>query len=222
MTNRFSPLRRGLLCLFLAAASIAIAAPDHWTAEIDAFTTADASNPPPQGAVLFIGSSSIRKWTTLAKDFPGVPIINRGFGGSELADSVFYADRIAIPYHPRAVILYAGDNDIAAGKSPEAVAADFKAFRTKIHASLPRAHIYYLSIKLSPSRAKFKAPMLRANELVAADCAAHGYCTFVDVTAPMLDPAGNPRPELFLADQLHMKPAGYALWTKILTPLLKP
>jgi lysophospholipase L1-like esterase len=211
------------LRLFVATFALvasAVASPDAWTADIDAFTTADAAHPPPHDAVLFIGSSSIRFWTTLAEDFPGVTVINRGFGGSELADSVFYADRIVVPYHPRAVVLYAGDNDIGAGKSPEQVAADFAAFREKIHAALPATRILYLSIKLSPARAKFKDAMVRANQLIAADCAQHDNCTFVDVTTPMLDDSGNPRPELFASDLLHMLPAGYAIWTKVLAPLL--
>jgi lysophospholipase L1-like esterase len=214
------PLRLLLSPILLATA--VLAGPARWAAGIDAFTRADAIQPPPRDAVLFIGSSSIRMWTTLPTDFPHVSTIDRGFGGSELADSLFYADRIVIPYRPRAVVLYAGDNDIAAGKTPATVAADFAAFREKVHAALPAAHLFYLSIKLSPSRARFREAMLRANALIAADCARHPDCTFVDVTTPMLDAAGRPRRELFGSDLLHMQPAGYALWTRILRPLLDP
>ncbi|HVU25950.1 MAG TPA: SGNH/GDSL hydrolase family protein [Opitutus sp.] len=219
MVPRF--LRTLLLAFPLAFAVPSPASPDHWAKDIDAFTAADAARPPPAHAVLFIGSSSIVKWQSLAEDFPFTPVINRGFGGSELADSVFYADRIAIPYRPRAIVLYAGDNDIAAGKSPEQVAADFVAFRAKIHAALPGTPIFYLSIKYSNSRLKFKDAMARANALIAADCAANPHCTFVDVNSAMLGADGNPRPELFQSDQLHMLPAGYAIWTRILAPLLK-
>lgn len=211
-------------CFFLsllALAASAHATPQQWASEIDAFARSDAAHRPPANAVLFIGSSSIRLWTTLSTDFPQTPVINRGFGGSELADSVYYADRIAIPCRPRAIVLYAGDNDIAAGKSPAAVAAAFAAFREKIHAALPRTRLLYLSIKLSPSRAKFAPAMRQANALIAADCAAHAdFCTFVDVTTPLLDAEGEPRPEFFRADQLHLQPAGYARWTQILTPFL--
>lgn len=210
---------RSLLAATLLAAS-AFASPAHWAADIDAFTQADTAQPPPHDAVVFIGSSSIRNWTTLAADFPEIPTINRGFGGSQLADSVFYADRIVIPYRPRAVVLYAGDNDIAAGNPPETVAADFAAFREKLHAALPATPLFYLSIKLSPSRERFQDAMLRANRLIAADCAQHPGCTFVDVTTPMLDATGHPRRELFRADLLHLQPSGYALWTRILRPLL--
>ena len=210
------------LLISLLAFATALAAPDKWTADIDRFTAADASQPPPQSAVVFVGSSSIRYWTTLAADFPGVMSINRGFGGSELADSVFYADRIVIPYHPRLVVLYAGENDLDAGKSPETVLADFRAFRAKIHAALPAARIIFLAIKESPVRARIRAQVLAANRLFAADCATDARCAFVDVATPLLDAAGGSRPELFSADQLHMLPAGYAIWTKVLAPHLKP
>lgn len=200
----------------------ALAVPEKWAGEIEKFTTADAAQPPPPNAVVFIGSSSIRLWSTLAEDFPGVTAVSRGFGGSELADSVFYADRIVTPYNPRLVVLYAGENDINAGKNPETVLADFRAFRTKVHAAVPRAKIIFLAIKESPSRAKVRAQVQTANRLIAADCATDKRCTFVDVATPMLDAAGGYRPELFRDDQLHMKPAGYAIWTRVLAPYLKP
>lgn len=205
---------------FLLSLSPLSAAPERWTKNIDTFTQADAAHPPAPGGVVFVGSSSIVGWKSLARDFPGINTINRGFGGSELADSVFYADRIVIPYAPRAVVLYAGDNDISSGKSPETVAADFRAFREKIHAALPHTRILYLSIKLSPSRAKHKAAMTRANELIAADCAANPLCTFVDVNAPLLDKEGDPRPIFFRKDMLHLLPWTYDLWTETLAPHL--
>lgn len=209
------------LLVFATFCTIGLAGPERWSDEIAALTKHDVTNPPAAGAVLFVGSSSIRLWESLAKDFPEVPVVNRGFGGSELADSLFYADRIIIPYRPRAVVLYAGENDIAAGKSAETVAQDFQKFRTKIHEALPGAHIYYLSMKFSPSRAKFRETVRRANELIAADCAKAKNCTFVDVTTPMLSTTGQARPELFQDDLLHMRPEGYAIWTKVLAPLLR-
>ena len=217
-------LPRYLLVVFTALllAAPARATPDKWTADIDKFTAADATHPPARGAVVFVGSSSIRFWTTLAADFPGVTTINRGFGGSELADSVFYADRIVIPYAPRLVVLYAGENDIAAGKSPETVLADFRAFRAKVHAALPKTKILFLSLKESPVRAKVRPQVLATNKLIAADCATDARCTFIDVATPLLDAAGGYRPELFRADQLHLLPAGYAIWTKVLAPYLQP
>jgi hypothetical protein len=210
------------LAFALALVASALASPDHWTAEIAAFAKADAAKPPPRDAVVFTGSSSIRRWTTLAGDFPGVAVINRGFGGCELADCVFYADRIVIPCHPRLVAVYAGENDLWAGKTPAAVLADFQAFRAKIHAALPQAKILYLAIKESPSRARVRNEVLLANRLIAADCATDPRCRFVDVGTPMLDGQGRTRPGLFAEDQLHLKPESYAIWIKVLDPLLRP
>ncbi len=210
------------LLLALALAASAFATPDKWAKDIDTFTTADLGRPPPQNAVLFLGSSTIVKWKTLAQDFPSVQTINRGFGGSELADSVFYLDRIAIPYGPRIIVVYAGDNDLSAGKSPETVAADFEAFCTKIHAALPATKIVFISIKPSPSRWKIRDRMQQTNALIAAYCAKDKRSAFLDVWRTMLDAKGEPRTELFVTDMLHMNPAGYALWTPLLRPLLKP
>ena len=210
-----------LLAALLLAAP-AVAAPEKWAADIDKFTVADAVQAPVANGVVFVGSSSIRLWTTLAEDFPGVPTINRGFGGSEMADSLFYADRIVLPYKPRIVVVYAGENDLAAGKSPEVVLADFQAFRAKVHAALPATKIIYLACKESPSRAKVRAQVRQANKLIAADCATAPRCTFLDVATPMLTDTGDFRPELFREDRLHMLPAGYAIWTRLLAPLLQP
>jgi len=221
---RPAPARR-LLFSLLAAVLVAApvhATPDKWTADIDQFTKADATNPPPHGAVVFIGSSSIRLWTSLAEDFPGAPTLNRGFGGSEMADSVFYADRIVIPYQPRLVVVYAGENDLNAGKSPATVLADFQAFRRKVHDALPRTKLIYLAMKESPVRAKVRAQVIEGNKLIAADCATDPRCTFVDVATPLLTKQGGYRLELFREDQLHLRPAGYAIWSKVLAPYLQP
>ena len=210
------------LVVALALSTAAIAAPEKWKKDIDAFVAADAAHPVQPHGIVFIGSSSIVKWKSLSQDFPGLNVVNRGFGGSELADSAAYVNEIVVPCRPRAVVLYAGDNDIAAGKTAEAVLTDFRTFRKKIHEALPSTQIFYLSIKYSPSRAKFEETMRRTNELIAADCAAASHCTFVDVNSTMLDASGHARPELFEADQLHMKPSSYALWVKKLAPLLQP
>jgi hypothetical protein len=216
--------RLSTLVLLVLAGSLAplSAKPADWAKEIDALTASDAAQPPPAGAVVFVGSSSIRFWESLAADFPAFTVIRRGFGGSEMADTVYYADRLVLPYHPRAVVVYAGENDLWDGKTPEQVAADFREFRTRVHAALPRIRILYLSIKASPSRARIVTQVREANRLIAADCAAQANCLFVDVATPLLDAHGGYRPELFREDQLHMRPAGYAIWTRILTPLLQP
>ena len=217
-------LLRRLLVLLVAAllAQPALrAAPEKWAKAIDAFTTADRTNPPPRDGVVFVGSSSIVRWATLQQDFPGVKAINRGFGGSELADSVFYADRIVIPYRPRIVVLYAGENDLNAGKTPETVFADFKAFVAKVHGALPQTRIVWIAIKPSPSRAKIKEQVARANALVAAECKRDPRLAYADVYTPMLTAAGEMRPELFVKDMLHLNEAGYALWVPIVARHLK-
>jgi lysophospholipase L1-like esterase len=120
------------------------------------------------------------------------------------------------------VVLYAGDNDLWGGKTPETVLADFRAFRAMVHATLPEARIIYLAIKESPSRVRVREQIRRTNRLIAADCAANPRCEFIDVATPMLAPGGGFRPELFRDDQLHLSAAGYAIWTRILAPHLQP
>ena len=214
-----------LRLVFAAAclgATAAFAAPEKWAPDIDKFTAGDVLKAPASGGVVFVGASSIRRWTSLAADFPGTPLVNRGFGGSELADSVFYADRIVIPYAPSLVVVYAGENDLQAGQTAETVLARFRAFTAKIHAALPKTRIIFLAIKESPSRVKIREQVLLANRLVASECAKDPRLTFIDVATPMLDAAGKTRPEIFVADQLHLNAAGYAIWTKTLAPFLKP
>ena len=214
---------RRLACTALAfvVAPLLFAAPEKWAAAIDKFTQADAKNPPPHHAVVFVGSSSIVKWTSLQQDFPGVTVINRGFGGSELADSAFYAERIVTPYEPRVVVVYAGDNDLNARKTPEDVLASFKTFVAKVHGRLPDTRIVFIAMKPSPSRWKLREAFEKANAMIAAECAKNPRLRFVDVWHPMLDAKGQPRPELFVADMLHMNPAGYAIWTPLVAAELK-
>lgn len=213
--------RRFLPALLLLLAPVMFAAPEKWADAINKFTQADATRPPPSGAVVFVGSSSIVRWATLEKDFPGVTVVNRGFGGSELADSVFYADRIVIPYRPKTVVVYAGENDLNTGQTPEKVFGDFKAFVAKVHAALPKTKIVFIAIKPSPSREKIKAQVVRANALIAAECARDPRLAFADIYTPMLTAKGEMRPELFVKDMLHLNEAGYAVWVPVVAPFLK-
>ncbi len=190
--------------------------------EILAFEAADKKNPPMPGGVLFIGSSSIRFWTTVAQDFPELPVLNRGFGGSEIADSVRYADRIAIPYKPKMIVLYAGTNDISNGKSPMQVLKDFQAFVNKAHAALPDTRIVYISINPSVARWKQEAKILEANRLIhdyIQDAASKPLkLTYLDSHARFLSAEGKPQPEILRADGLHLNAKGYTEWTAILHP----
>jgi lysophospholipase L1-like esterase len=192
----------------------------QWEPAIRAFEASDRTNPPAPNGVLFIGSSSIRMWTSLAQSFPGHKTLNRGFGGSQLADSTAFVERIVWPYRPKLVLLYAGDNDIAAGLTPERVLADFKTFVNKVRSSLPATRIAFLAIKPCPVREKFLDQVKRANRLIHDYIATDGSLLFVDVFTPMLSGDGRPRAGLYLADGLHPSAEGYALWTSILKPVL--
>ncbi len=193
---------------------------NRWESEIEAFEAADKTNPPPQQAILFIGSSSIRIWPDLQQDFPNHTVFKRGFGGSELSDSVAFADRIVLPYKPKLILLYAGDNDIAAGKSPERIFSDFKAFFRKVHAALPETRIAYIAVKPCPDRKKFLPEVRATNRLIQDYTEKHDDLSFVDIYTPMLNPDGSLRPELFRKDGLHMNKKGYAIWISAITPLL--
>lgn len=180
--------------------------------EIARFEAADRDRPPPRGGVLFVGSSSIRMWSTLERDFAGLPVINRGFGGSEYGDLRYWTERIVFPYEPRWIVLYEGDNDLESGKSPERVAADFRAFVSTVQGRLPTARIAVISIKPSRARWHLEPQVRAANALVRACCEAADGLHFIDLFTPMLGADGLPRPELFLEDGLHLNEAGYALW----------
>lgn len=189
--------------------------PTRFTAEIAAFEAWDRKNSPPKDAILFIGSSSIRMWQT-AECFPDLTVINRGFGGAETSDVNHYAKRIVVKYAPKTVVFYSGDNDMAAGKPPEQVMEDIAEFFETIHRKLPDARIIYLPVKPSLARWKLWPQMQDTNALVKDYIDGHDYITYVDTATPMLGSDGQPRPEIFLGDGLHMNERGYQLWVDAL------
>lgn len=193
----------------------------RWQKEILAFGKQDAEKAPPQSPIVFTGSSSIRRWTTLADDFPGLPVMNRGFGGSEVFDSYNYAHLTVIKYQPRLVIFYAGGNDIAGGKTPQRVYEDFKAFVTRVHAALPDCRICYISNAPNPKRWSMIDKMIEANRLMEEYTKTDKRLQFINVYPLMLGPDGLPKPDIFVEDKLHMNPKGYAIWKKVLGPYLK-
>ncbi|MBA8886490.1 lysophospholipase L1-like esterase [Dokdonella fugitiva] len=212
--------------LFLLLASTAAvfardASIDPWETEIARFEAADRAAPPPPGGVVFVGSSSIRLWSTLADDFAGTRVLNRGFGGSRIADATRLAARIVLPYRPRLVVLYAGDNDLAEGRTPPQVLADVEAFIASVHHDAPTTPVVFVSIKPSPARAALLPAMREANALVRAYAGRTRGVRYVDVFEPMLGADGAPRAELFGPDRLHMNARGYALWTRIIAPELR-
>ncbi len=193
---------------------------NKWEETIEKFEKQDQSNPPPENAILFLGSSSIRGWD-LDKYFPKRKMINRGFGGSHIADSVEYAHRIVLPYKPRIIVFYAGDNDIAAGKSPNTVLNDFKEFVKIVHEELPETRIVFIAIKPSIKRWQLAEKMREANALIKGFIKRDQRLYFVDIDTPMIGKDGHPRKELFIEDGLHLNHKGYKLWTKLVKPYLK-
>jgi lysophospholipase L1-like esterase len=194
---------------------------ERWEKEIRAFEAADKKQPPPEGAVLFTGASGIRMWKTLAEDFPDQKVINRGFGGSEMADSVYFADRIVVPYKPRLIVIQAGGNDINNGKSPEQVLTDFKAFVEKVRGKLPDVRIAYLSMNPSPSRWAQREKQQKGNQLIREYIAAGKDLDYIAFWDAMLGPDGQPRADLFIQDRLHNNAAGYKIRADIVRPHLK-
>jgi lysophospholipase L1-like esterase len=223
-------LRRTTASLVLAAFALVIGsflpAADRrqsgkWERAIEAFEAADKKSPPAPGAVLFIGSSSIRYWKTLQADFPNYRVLNRGFGGSHIADSTHFADRIVFPYKPSAIILHAGSNDLAAGESPERVFADYKAFVAKVREALPDTPIAFLSINPTPARWSQADKQQETNRLIREYVAGKKGLAFLDIWDALLGPDGKPREVLHVHDHLHPNAAGYKIRTRIITAYLE-
>lgn len=192
-----------------------------WQKEIDAFIEIDRRQTPPENPVLFVGSSSFRMWTNVREDFPRVNIINRGFGGSHLEDVIYYAPQTIAPYRAKTIVIYAGDNDITAGKSVERVFADYKTLVGIIRQNSPTAKIIFVTIKPSPSRREFWDKFQHLNALVKAETMKDRRLIYADIWNKMMTVGGEPREELYLPDRLHMKPAGYAVWREVLQKYIK-
>ena len=207
----------GVAAWFALFGAAAISEASFWEDEIVAFESADAERFPEPGLVLFSGSSSIRLWDTLERDMAPMRVLNRGFGGAHMAHVVHFADRIITPYAPRALVVYVGDNDIGAGKTPEIVENDFRALVATVRASQPAMPIYYLTIKASRLRWELWPTMDAANQRIAALAASDPNLHVIDVSAPMvaLGEGEAPPASLFLFDGLHLSEEGYALWTEI-------
>jgi lysophospholipase L1-like esterase len=195
--------------------------PPFW-GEIAAFKKQDSLRRPPEKAILFVGSSSIRKWTNVQADFPGYTIINRGFGGSSFPDVIRYAKDIIYPYHPKQIVIYCGDNDLATSDSvtAEMVFERFLKLYNRIRSHLDTVDILYVSIKPSPSREKLVRKMEDTNDLIRDFLAKHSHAAFIDVYHRMLTPQGHPMDDLFTEDKLHMNAKGYAIWQKVIQPYL--
>lgn len=188
--------------------------------EIKSFEERDRADAPHAGGIVFVGSSSIKGWRSLDKDFPGYGAINRGFGGSIIPDSTHFVGRIVTKYQPRQVVLYAGDNDLAGGRTPREVLLDFDAFVKRVRTDLPEVPIGFISIKPSPSRVRILSAVREANHRIRTYAYLNPFVTYIDVATPMLLADGNPRRDLFVSDMLHLNAEGYRLWADVVRPHL--
>lgn len=190
--------------------------------EIVAFRKLDSITKPPRDPILFVGSSSFRMWTNMQQDFRMYPVLNRGFGGSSLTDVIRYADRLIVPYKPSQVIIYAGDNDLASSDTVTAqiVSDRFQQLFNIIRKQMPDVSIAFVSIKPSPSREHLLQKVIHANELIKIFLKSQPKTAYIDVFSAMIDQQGNPKPELFIDDRLHMNQKGYAIWVQIIEPYL--
>jgi len=198
--------------------------PERFAEAFEAFAAEDQASPPPEGAIVITGSSSIRRWhPTMKEELAPLTVIPRGFGGSTMEDALYWIDRVAIQYKPRAVVVYEGDNDTGRYKVPPAkIAAQFEAIAAKIHAALPETRVYVVSVKPSVSRWAVWSEAAKANELLQAIAAKNDLVTYIDVATPMLQPNGDVMPDIFVDDNLHLNPKGYAIWAPaIKEPLVK-
>jgi len=211
------------MALFLGAMLVASTAfaqqPDRWERFVAAFDEADLVSPPLKHQIVFVGSSTIHRWD-LASYFPDLKIINRGIDGTELSDAVKYIDRLVLRYEPRLVVVYAGDNDIGAGKLSEQVSVDFERFVRAVHTRLPETRILYIGIKPSPLRWLQIDRMRLANQVIKTICERDDRVAFLDFDNLMLGWDEKPRKDLYVEDGLHLSPKGYHLWSTVLRPYL--
>lgn len=201
-----------------AAPAALPAAYARWQASMDAFAAADKAAQPQAQGVLFVGSSTIRLWSDLRQDFRQLPVvINRGFGGSTMADCTYFVKSLVLQYQPRHVMVYAGDNDLAEGRTPEQVLESFQSFAKAVRTALPDTRISYISIKPSPLRAGLLPKTREANALLAQYVRTLPNADYIDIFTPMLTAEGAPRSDLYGPDRLHMNDAGYALWRTVIS-----
>lgn len=181
-------------------------------------------SPPAPGSVICIGSSHMQFWKSVPADLAPLTVRNFGVGGSRMSHAAeLFVDHLVIPFKPRAVILYEGSNDINAGTKPEEVLANFQKLHRKLHAALPEARLYVLSVVPSPGKRFEKiADLRKANALIAQECASQPWMKFIDITEPLIGADGKPRAELFIPEDIHMLPAGYAVWKSVIAPVVVP
>ena len=190
-----------------------------WESTIRQFEQWDSKNTFPSNAVLFVGSSSIKMWST-RECFEGLAVINRGFGGSQISEVNYFAERIVLRYEPKVIVFYAGDNDVAAGKNARRVFDDYKKFVKLVHDELPGTPVIYVGIKPSGSRWSLWPVMNEANMMIKDFSEKNSRLFYFDSATPLLDSDGKPDPVFFLKDRLHLNDKGYEVWTKLIRPII--
>jgi lysophospholipase L1-like esterase len=215
-----------LLGVWLAAAAAPVRAqvadpdPHRFDSAFAAFAKWDSQNAVPRDGILFVGSSSIVRWST-AESFPDLPVINRGFGGSQASDVLPWIEQAVLQYDPEIVVYYEGDNDTAAGKKADQIFGDIREFSEAVLAHDPTTQVVILSVKPSLRRWEQWPEMQATNALIRQYADAKPTVEYVDVATPMLGADGQPMPQLFVADRLHMTPAGYEIWDRVVGPVLR-
>lgn len=196
--------------------------PERWEDEISAFEVEDQLTSPPEGSIVFVGSSSIRLWESLKDDMDPLPVIKRGFGGSKLFDAIYFTDRIITPYKPEILVVFSGTNDISGNnpKQAEEVVALYKQFVERVHRRMPDLPIYFIAISPTRSRWEHRDIVFETNRRVAAITESDERLYFIDTASALLDESGEPNDGLFLGDNLHLNKDGYAVWTSIIKPVL--
>jgi len=222
MTSPLRLLALSLLCVACTTSAPVAPLTGPIKARSEQLLAQAKARPPAPGSVIALGSSHMEKWKTLSADLGGLDIHNFGIGGSLMsqADEHFISE-LAIPFKPRAVLLYAGSNDLAAGASPEQILTHFRGLHRQLHAALPATRLYVLGIVPSPGK-RFEriADLLRANALLRQECATQPWMTYIDATSPLLGPDDKPRTECFIPGDIHLTPAGYAAWKAAVAPVL--
>jgi lysophospholipase L1-like esterase len=193
----------------------------NFISEIKAFETTDSLAMPASGQILLVGSSTFRFWTTSKEDLAEYPTINRGFGGSQMSDVNFYFDRIVSKYQPKMILVYEGDNDLAAGESPESIFEDFKIFAEKVKTQLPNVKVGYCSVRPSIARTNIRDKQMKVNELIQEFCKKNKGFHFINIYKDYFLPNGDLMPDVFVSDQLHLNKKGYEIWAKATRKFLK-
>ena len=210
-----------LIAACVAATFGQVRRPVVWDEDIDELTGEDAVSPPPQNAILFAGSSTIRLWTTLDRDMAPLPVINRGFGGSRSWELLYYMDRIVLPYKPAIIVYYEGGNDVAYGVGAAEIADNFRTFTERVAAAFPNIQIFFMSIIKAPENRDLWSVVDEANGRVRQYSEGRKNVGYIDLNRVVFDKAGEPRVELYLPDRLHFNVAGYAELTKIVRPIIE-